>query len=63
MIKLKYLKVNQAWAFVMGRQILRLGDYQMLFQTREDAIATARSMDMEVDGDELCIRHETETLH
>ena len=50
-MKLVYLPVNAAWAFLFGDNPTRMGDFKMFFDTREEATAAAEHQGLIVDDD------------
>ena len=48
-MRLAYLPVNMAWAFLFGDALLRMGDAQMFYQNRGEAVAEAARLGLAVD--------------
>ena len=49
-MKLQYLPVNQTW--VLGTQIVRLGNYEMFYDNKRDAVKAASHFKLTVDRKE-----------
>lgn len=47
-MRLQYLPANQAWVFVFGDQLVRMGDGPMFHETRADAVAAANACTLAV---------------
>ncbi len=48
-MRLVFLVPNQAWVFVYGGDLIRMGDFPMFFEQREAAVEAARTMTLDVD--------------
>jgi len=48
--RLMYSKANQAFVFVFGDQLLRIGDNQMFYRNKADAVRAALKAGLVVDG-------------
>lgn len=48
-IRVRYLRTNQAYAFVFGDDLLRLADEDMFYRTLGDAKAAAKRHGLRVD--------------
>ena len=56
LLRLEYFPTNQAWAFTFGRDrrhcsIIRMGDSQLLFPSREEAHEAARRQGLTINQD------------
>jgi hypothetical protein len=47
---LKFLPANNAWAFVFGTALVRMGNAQMFFNNRDDAVKEAAGCGLAVDA-------------
>lgn len=47
-MRLIFLPANQAWVFVMGTELVRMGDYEMFFEDRVTATRAARNQGLRV---------------
>ena len=48
-MKLQYLPINQTWVFTLGTQIVRLGNYEMFYDSKRDAVNAASHFKLTVD--------------
>ena len=48
-IRLQYFPANAAWAFTFGDSVLRMGDAEMFFRKRGDAVAEAKRLGLTVE--------------
>lgn len=47
-MRLVYLPVNMAWVFLFGDTPSRLGDYEMFYYSRSEAVVAARHFGLTV---------------
>lgn len=48
-MRLAYLPANMAWAFLFGDSLIRMGDAEMFFRKRGDAVAEAKRLGLTVE--------------